>query len=272
MKIKMFCLVTILLAVTMTAGAETTTADPVVDGIAQLCIGRTSDSIILAFIKQRPPQAPVSSGQVMTLKGASCKEEVILALLATSPAPMPTVKISPVTRDMPAATAITGQPTKPGFYLVQDGKLDQIEATAFGRQKIGIKSAGKMIGTFGALKGREKAEIQGPAARIRTSRQPTLLFIPRDDSSPREYVLLHLERQPDKREVTIGSMGITGQSVGFEKKNLVKFTAKKAGEQYQIIFEEPLKPGEYAFYPAGGVRAVGDMASAGGKLYDFGVD
>ena len=90
-------------------------------------------------------------------------------------------------------------------------------------------------------------------------------------SRPNDFTLVKLERHHSDRELVVGKASVTGVSSGVPSKDTIAVSSKQVSAGiYEVVPAEPLKPGEYAFLPAGQGGMV--LSMTGGKLFDFEVD
>ncbi len=195
------------------------------------------------------------------------------------PPPPASTRALPPARTPKALLAVL--PTEAGIHLRASGTaLTILEPTSY--------SASKISSTFMCIGNcvKTKAIISSAEASIRTADASAEFYFVFEQTSgslgssgqswgaaltsPNEFVLLRLDKKSTHREVTTGSFGSSGPQSGTDDKAAVPFTFVRIKPGvYRVIPKEPLKPGEYGFFPASG----GGQGTAGTtKLFDFGVD
>lgn len=259
-----------------------------VQQILQLLQARISEDVIIAKVKQNGRPFNLSTEQILQLKQVGASDNLIKSMMdpkaePTSPVVLPKPAPQPTHRDEQPSNLPNTPPThrilaladEVGFYLLGTGKPIQIMSTGFSKPKASYWGVIGSSATIGLIKAKAKGVVRGASATVRTTnKRPEFLFYVPEGDSPSDYLLIKLEKKKDTRECIIGSVGlISGENIGFEEKNIVKFSSEKiTTRKYLITIKDVLEPGEYAFYPVTGIKASSDAAVLDGKLYDFGID
>lgn len=219
-----------------------------VDGVIRLCeAGMAEDLVIMAATKQQPTD--LTTDQMLAVKTA-CKSDAVLRAL-----------MAPVVGEAAATKAPASNSS--GVSLVSDGEVKQIRPVSF--RRAGFKKGLGGLGSLMKMAPKMMAQLDGGQAEIRVDRQPKFILVGVD------YALVRLESNGDKRQAVVGTGGLMGSRGGFEEKSLVRFSVDKTSGH--VLFEKPLEPGEYAFYPTDGFEAAGEATlNLTAKAYPFGVD
>ena len=245
-----------------------------VGDVIRLVQAGLSDDLVIAAIQKNGTRFDLGTTELIELKKAGVSDAVIKVMIqqgAKAPAP---VSSGPASQSSSSSKSYDRSIDEIEFYLVEAGKPVQIPARTFSTQKLGGLNLSKMAATAGIAKAKQKAVLRNPRATVRTKNaKPEFLFYAPEGFSPADYLLLRFQKKGGQREAVVGRMGITGTSVGFHGKELFAFSSKKlATRRYLISFGVGREPGEYCFYPAGGLRVAGDAVDASGRLYDFGIE
>ena len=178
-------------------------------------------------------------------------------------------------------------PHDPGIYWLpkekRDKRMVQLEPSVYSQGKTGGMFASAM--TYGIAKAKWKAVVRGARSNLRISEErPEFWFYFEQKtsglsysgsffggaSSPNEFILAKMNSKKKDRELIVGEFGAYGSSTGTRSKDIVEFEFQKiAPGIYKVVPSSPLAPGEYCFFYAGTNMAMG---TAGGKLFDFGID
>lgn len=204
------------------------------------------------------------------------------AAAPATPTPPPASKPPPPPPPVRAPKApLAVLPTEPGIHLRARGAaLAVLEPTSYSASKM----SQSLLCIGNCLK--IKAVISSPEASIRTSDASAEFYFVFEHTtgnlgnsgqawgasltSPNEFLLLRLDKKATRREVTTGSFGLYGNQSGTDDKAVVPFTFMRIKPGvYRVIPKEPLKPGEYGFFPA---SASGQGTAGSARLFDFGVD
>ena len=251
-----------------------------VQDVIDLVKAGMGDDLVIAAIRKSGTALDLGAAKLLKLKRAGVSDVVIRAMIDSTHSTGTAIAGDPATANPSNLQTGKGlvqisKATEVGFYLLQGETPIQISARSFTTQKAGGGlTVLKMVGTAGLSKVKQKAVLRGSHARIRTTQErPQFLFYAPESFSPADYLVVRFEQKRGKREVIVGGMGaLTGVSVGFEDDTIMSFSHKKlATRKYLVDLANDLDPGEYCFYPAGGLEVAGAV-NATGRLYDFGID
>ena len=265
------------------------------------------ESVVLATVRKAPSTLfDLSPDALIGLKQGGVSDAIVAVMIdpkvaaATPNAPgavvpgFPGVSSPSDTRArIDSATASPEIPRDPGIYW-DKGRNDAhnlvaLEPTVFSQGKSGGFLGSAM--TYGIKKVRFKAVTRGHAANLHISEpQPTFYFYFESRASglgnvggfsgwfatatsPNEFVLARMISTKRDRELVVGEMGVFGGNTGTRSKDTVELQIDRlSGGVYRVKPMDPLEPGEYCFFYAGGATAVGLAGpSTAGKLFDFGI-
>ena len=228
-----------------------------IDEVIRMTKAGIADDIIISKIDKK---SELTVDQLIELKNAGVSDNVIRAM-----------NIDKVSTPSADASQLTNSASV-GFHLLMGHEPMILPTSVFTTQKASYL---KMAATMGVGKTKQKAVVSGASAKVRTSnRAPQFSFNAGTDAvAPTEYVLIRLDRKSDHREITVGRMNMMGASAGFDKDRVISFSSTRSDDRkWTITVNGPLKPGEYAFYPAAGLQTVGTAVATTGKLHEFGID
>lgn len=262
------------------AGAGMTNAD-----VLKLVRAGLSDAIVIQTIRQAPvTQFDTSTDALVQLKSSGLSDAVIAAILAPraqAAAPAAAAPIMTPGGDAPVHEA--------GIYLEADGTAEHttaLEPTVFSQAKAGGMFTSAM--TYGLYKTKIKAVVRGPTAKVRSGDKRPVFYFYFDQQSarlgpgafsgwlagasgPNEFILAQMIQKRDSRELVVGEWGMFTSSSGARTEDIVPVDAQKlAPGVYKVTPSEDLGAGEFCFFYAAGVNALG--GSTIGKLFDFGAD
>lgn len=144
--------------------------------------------------------------------------------------------------------------------------------------------------TYGIVKAKTKAAINGPHADIRVNETSPVFYFYFDDkqaglgktyfgvgnlSNPNQFSLLKLEVTKTSRESTVGSFSALRSSSGADTKAMIQFRSERIRPGLYKVVVEDLKTGEYCFVASSNM-GVQTPYSAGASvttdIFDFGAD
>jgi hypothetical protein len=269
-----------ILSVLVVAGLATPTAAQETltnESIVAMLKGGLSEAVVLARIRSGPANFDTSTNSLLALKKAGVSDKVIEAMVsapksapaaAAAPAPAPAPAAAPPSGSAPAPSVSASARSSAGgaavtlprdsIYHLNGAKYTELQPqvieiemnTAFFSQKSEVVLGGR------------KAEY-----RI-TDKQPQFYSY----YAPTEALLVKLKPGDSKndRNLKMGSGGFhpfggsSRQGVRSEDRIAVK-SEREANGFYRISPAGPLPAGEYGFIVLSGT-------SAGGRMFDFGVD
>ncbi len=238
-----------------------------------------SDEVIIAKIRSVSGadglNFDTSVEALRALKDAKVSDEVIKAMINPAPPPAVIVAAAPMTTDPNLP------PPEVGVYWKDGSVFNLVPGRFLTHEKVGGRAGA--IFTNGIRSEHWDAVVDGPTSQtVVKDPQPTFYFYVPDGDAAADYILLTLDKKSDHREFQVGSFGgITGGKAGIKKEKQIAFRAEHAGIRiYKITLEQPLKPGEYAFFLGTGAQSNmsgGDLGSsrsggnATGRIYDFSI-
>jgi hypothetical protein len=239
------------------------------DSIISMVKGGLSEAVVLARVRSGPANFDTSTNALLALKKAGVSDKIIEAMVsapkaggATAAAPAPPPAAAPPAAVSSAARSSAGGAAanlpRDSIYYLNGSKYQELQPqvieietnVAFFSQKSEV------------VLGNRKAET-----RI-TDKQPQFYSY----FAPTEALLVKLKPGDSKndRNLKMSSGGYhpfggsSRQGVRSEDRIAVK-SEREANGFYRIIPANPLPPGEYGFIVLSGT-------SAGGRMFDFGID
>lgn len=263
------------------------------------------ESIVVATIRTAPSTGfDLSPDALIALKKGGVSDAIVALMIdpratpAAAPAPVAVPVIGGASADTRArvdsATAAPEIAREPGIYWDRgsDGvhNLMVLEPTVFSQAKSGGFLTSAL--TYGIKKINWKAVARGSAANLHIpEQQPTFYFYFESKgsglgnsgggfagwlataTSPNEFVLARMTSKSRDRELIVGEWGAFGGSSGARSKDTIDIQIDRlSGGIYRVKPAQPLEPGEYCFFYAGGVSTIGfGPGAATGRLFDFGI-
>jgi hypothetical protein len=184
-------------------------------------------------------------------------------------------------------------PHDSGIYLYtkdRDGKPQMIVLERASYQ--GAKSGGFFGSamTYGLVKAKSRAVINGPHANLRVSEPSPTFYFYFDDkqaglgktyfgvgslSNPNQFVLLKLEVKKSDRETVIGKYSAWGSSSGSDAGATIPFKAERLRTGLYKVTVDAMPTGEYCFFASSGATTtagpIAVTSTAGSDIFDFGV-
>jgi hypothetical protein len=226
------------------------------------------NTIVLA-IQQSEPNFDTSTKALIELKKQGVSQKILEAMLQPQ-VTTPTMSKTPTTVNPLSGQTETGNSSGVSLMDVTliDGEKRILLKRSQANPRIG-NMVGQILNPFGKMK--SQSALDGNHAQLRvTDTTPEFeIGLPSDVNAADYLVLIKFKPKSDRREVQVGSAGITGMSVGFNKEAIVPTTFEEVKTQtigdgmkytiYRVKVVNPMPPGEYALAPQG-------------LFYDFGID
>lgn len=248
------------------------------EDVIQMVHAKLSDGLIIAKIKSSACKFDTSTSQLIKLKSEGVSDAVLKAMAECgAPAAAPAAAAaSPANPNDPTS------PHPPGIYWESKSgghtQMAALEPSSYSRGKM---TGGLAMGfTMGISKAKWKVVVNGARARLHIpDSKPEFWFyfataggsFSAGPSSPNDFTLVILNKRHSHRELVVGQANITGVSSGVPSKETVSLSTKEVSPGiYEAVPTKPLKPGEYAFLPAG--QGSMTLSMTGGKLFDFEID
>ena len=264
------------------------------------------EAVVIATIRTATAASfDLSPDGLIALKKGGVSDAIVALMIDPKAAPAPPAAVAAPVIALPgvggtvdtraridSATAAPEIPREPGVYWDKgrDGTHDLValEPTVFSQGKTGGMLASAL--TYGIKKAKMKAVTRGSAAVLHVNEpQPTFYFYFESKASglgntggftgwlsgatsPNEFILARMTSTSKDRELIVGEVGAFGANSGTRSKDTVDIQIDRlSGGIYRVKASERLEPGEYCFFYAGGVSALGSGGTSGGKLFDFGI-
>jgi hypothetical protein len=295
-----------------------------VDGVIALVGADLPDDVIIARLRKENKSFDLTTEEMIRLKNAKVsgavmqvmidpKAEIKPALAQSAPAAaqpavysVPGLPVISGVRTAGASGATPapgseakGDPNDPliahdsGIYVMtkdRDGKPQMIVLERASYQ--GAKSDGIFTSaiTYGIVKAKTKAAINGPHASIRVTESSPVFYFYFDDkqaglgktyfgvgnlSNPNQFSLLKLEVTKQSREATVGQFSSLGSSSGTDAKATIPFKSERIRPGLYKVTMDGLKSGEYCFVASSnmGVQGpYGRTANVTTDIFDFGTN
>lgn len=265
--------------------------------VVQMVKAGFDNQTIIKAIQANPTSFDVSPAALLALKNAGVNQTIIQAMLSRTTAEENETSAAsrsaangPSESSPPANPNDPMSPHSPGIYWLSKGgegnRMLRLEASAYSQTKTGGLFASGM--TMGIHKGKIKAVLQGQHSAVRISiANPEFYFYFNQTpqgfgqsnpssvqvSKPEEFALAKMQTSGKQRTLDVGEIGIGtfgGASSGLSSKETIPVEIQNvAPDIYKVTPKKPLAPGEYCFVPPGG---AGGLGTAGGVLFDFGID
>jgi hypothetical protein len=289
-----------------TAGPAEKPAGLTVDSVVAMVDAGLSEEVIIARLRSQDKGFDLTTEEMIRLKQSKVSDAVLQVMLDPhSQVRQPATQAIAGIRTPNASGATPapgseakGDPSDPmiphdsGIYLMaksRDGKLQMVVLERASYQ--GAKSGGFLGSamTYGIVKAKTKAIINGPHASIRVNETSPVFYFYFDDkqaglgktyfgvgnlSNPNQFSLVKLEVTKQNRESTVGTFSALGSSSGAESKAIIPFKSERIRPGLYKVSVESIKPGEYCFVASSnsGVQSpFGMTATAATDIFDFGV-
>jgi len=292
-----------------TAAAPEKPGGLTVDGVVSMVDAGLSDDLIIARLRKENKGFDLTTEEMIRLKKAKVTDAVLQVMLdpkAQVRQPAASVPIIAAGAGAARASGATpapgseakGDPNDPvtphdsGIYLMakdRDGKPQMVVLERASYQ--GAKSGGYLGSamTYGIVKAKTKAIINGPHASIRVTEATPVFYFYFDDkqaglgktyfgvgnlSNPNQFSLVKLEVTKQNRESTVGQFSALGSSSGADSKAMIAFKSERIRPGLYKVSVESMKSGEYCFVASSntGVQSpFGMTTTAATDIFDFGV-
>lgn len=242
--------------------------------VLKMVKAKLGDALIMSKIKGSKTNFDLSTDGLIKLKEAGVSDKIIETMMGgeeTTSSAITAAQQSqankPQERQIPTSSGSSQLPQTGDFFVLQNGKLLEIEEHS-GRKEL---SKGKMILTMG-FGGESFYMVDGSKASIRIPSQENLTFISkiRIDPSATQATGGSLFKLKTKkaRYIAGGGSAFSGFAGDIKEEYKVKYDVKKNPDgTYTITTDGSLAPGEYAF-----VVFSSGAADFGVRFFDFGID
>jgi hypothetical protein len=235
---------------------------------------------IVAKINASAGSYDTSTNSLIALKQAGVPDSVMAAMLQRSASPV----LSNAATDSTSPNPL--DPHAPGIYMLDSrgsGRMIRIDATVSNQTK--LSNIWGYAFTSGIASMKTKTVIPNAVARVQaTNQRPVFYFYFTQTgplanvsqfgsafsamaSSPNEFSLVRLEQKKDRREASIGTVGVfSGVKSGISDKARVSFSYEDvAPGVFKVTPDQTLAAGQYGF-----IHSV--TPGAGARIFDFSVN
>jgi hypothetical protein len=228
------------------------------EGVIKLVKSGLTEDLILNVIQQQPGTYSFGANDLITLKEANVSEKIISAMLAkgkgdsgtATPSGSARMASNPVPR-----SSISG----PGIYYKKGNEYFELLT-----EDVEWKTSGAMknIVSAGIIKKDLNGALTGPSSRNFLTNPMEIVLSPGGGATVNSYILLPMRPGKGVREFSVGPVN---QKSGVAK-GAIPFGVERVGEnQFRIVLQTPLAPGEYGILAA----LPADPSTGTSKMHTF---
>jgi hypothetical protein len=228
------------------------------EGVIKLVKSGMTEDLIINIIQQQPGAYAFGANDLIALKEANVSEKIISAILAKARgdsgpvAPAGSPKAG-------AASSSRSTISAPGIYYKKGNEYFELLT-----EDVEWKTSGaiKNIVSAGIVKKDLDGEVAGPSSRNFLSSPMEIILSPGPGTSVNSYILLPMKPDKGVREFSVGPKN---KKSGVAK-GAIPFGVERVGEnQFRIVLQTPLGPGEYGILAA----LPSDSSTSTSKMHTF---
>jgi hypothetical protein len=227
------------------------------EGVIKMVKAGLSEDLILSAIADQRSNFSLAAIDLIALKEAGVSEKILKAMMAkgrgASAAPSAATETKPP--EASQAAAISGDGV---FYKKGAGYFELLT------EEIRWKTSGAMksFASAGIIKKDLGGTVAGPSSRNFLQNPLEIILAPPQGMSINSYLLLPLKAlSKGEREFLVGPVNAKSGVA----KGAIAFGVEKVGpNQFRLVLQTPLGPGEYGILPV-----MPASAGPAGKLYTF---
>lgn len=229
------------------------------DGVIKLVKSGLTEDLIINVIQQQPGTYAFGANDLIALKEANVSEKIISAMLAKGKGDTGTGTATAVSgragsNPIPRST-ISG----PGIYYKKGNEYFELLT-----EDVEWKTSGgiKNIVSAGIVKKDLNGALTGPSSRNFLTNPMEIVLSPGGGATVNSYILLPMKPGKGVREFSVGPVN---QKSGVAK-GAIPFGVERVGEnQFRIVLQTPLAPGEYGILAA----LPSDSSTSTSKMHTF---
>ncbi|MBM3735930.1 MAG: hypothetical protein FJW39_09110 [Acidobacteria bacterium] len=234
------------------AGAMVLAQEPLNnEGVIRLVKSGMSEELIINVVRQQPGTYALGATELIALKDAGVSEKIIQAMLARG-------------KGEGGAAPVVGASTRatisePGLYYKKGNEYLELLT-----EEVEWRTSGAMksIASAGIIKKDLNGSIAGPSSRNFLTNPMEIVLAPPQGLTVNAFILLPMRANKGVREFQVGPVN---QKSGVAK-GAIPFGVEKVGNnQFRMVLQTPLGPGEYGI-----LAAIPNATSTGtSKIYTF---
>jgi hypothetical protein len=231
------------------------------DGVIKLVKSGMSEDLIISIVQRQAASYTLGADDLVTLKSSGVSEKIIAAMLARSKGE-PAAASSDAGARSGAAAPGSGRTTVPSNGLFYKKGSEYFELLT---ENVEWSTGGAMknIASAGIVKKDLKGSLPGSSSRNFLTNPMEIVISPGGGTTVNSYILLPLRPDNGERQFTVGPVN---KKSGVAK-GAIPFGVEKVGEnQFRMVLQTPLGPGEYGILEA---IPVGDAATVKTKMFTF---
>ncbi|MCS7023442.1 MAG: hypothetical protein NZV14_01475 [Bryobacteraceae bacterium] len=224
------------------------------ESIIKLVKSGLGEDLILNVIRQQPGNYKMGADDLVALKSAGVSERIISAMLARGR------EASPASPEAAApATASRTSINRPGIYYKKGNEFFELISEEV---EWAEKGAVKSFVSAGIIKKDLKGTLAGPGSRNFLTHPIEVIFSLDAGQSINNFLLLPMRVNKGQRSFVVGPVN---QKSGVAKGAIAFGVEKLADNQFRMVLQTPLAPGEY------GILLTSDVGSSTGtsKIFTF---
>jgi hypothetical protein len=229
------------------------------DGIIKLVKSGLTEDLILNVVNQQPGTYSFTATDLIALKDANVSEKIITAMLARSKGEAPPTSSSGSMKSAPAGGA-RSTISSPGLYYKKGPEYFELLSEDV---EWNTSGAIKNIASAGIVKKDLNGTVAGPSSRNFLQSPMEIVISPASGVTVNTFILLPMKpTSKGRREFSVGPKN---KKSGVAK-GAIPFGVERVGEnQFRIVLETPLSPGEYGLLAA----LPEDASTSTSKIYTF---
>lgn len=221
-----------------------------------------SEDLILNVIKQQSSSFVIGSNELVELKMSGVSERIITAMFTK------TYGAAPPAPAKPEAAKPKPPPQERGVYYKKGDGWTELLFEQIVWSDAGVAKNVRKVASVGLLRGDVSGVVKQPSSRTMLNSSPEIVIIQEEGENIHNVLLVPLKRtKKGNRTVEIGAV-----KNGEVNKRAIPFGVEKVGKnQFKMVFQAPLGPGEYGILPLNQITTYTGTNPASGRLNTFSV-